>query len=103
MCGRCVAMGVRWQPLAIIALALLLFALRLFSPSNFLDQDQERPASYILDVLKNGNWLCQRDFTGDITSKPPLYTWICALLSLPFGRVTLFALWLPGAAAACGT
>ncbi|HSU53375.1 MAG TPA: glycosyltransferase family 39 protein [Candidatus Dormibacteraeota bacterium] len=92
-----------WQPLALIAVAALLFAIRLLSPSNFLDQDQERPASYVLDVIKNGHWICQRDFTGDITSKPPLYTWLCALLSLPFGRVTLFSLYLPGAAAACGT
>jgi len=40
------------------------------APPNLLDQDQERPAAYVLDVIKNGNWLCQRDWTGDITSKP---------------------------------
>jgi 4-amino-4-deoxy-L-arabinose transferase-like glycosyltransferase len=62
---------------AVTLLALLLFVLRLAAPENLLDQDQIRPATYVLDILKNGNWLCQRDLTGEITSKPPLYTWVC--------------------------
>jgi hypothetical protein len=88
---------------AITFLAALLFALRLAAPPNLLDQDQERPGTYVLDVVKNGNWLCQRDLNGEITSKPPLYTWLAALVALARGRVDEFALYLPGALSAWGT
>jgi 4-amino-4-deoxy-L-arabinose transferase-like glycosyltransferase len=90
-------------PLILLAaIAAIIFVIRLTAPPNLLDQDQERPASYVLDVIKNGNWLCQRDWTGDITSKPPLYTWLCAIATLPFGRINVFALYLPGALAGLG-
>jgi 4-amino-4-deoxy-L-arabinose transferase-like glycosyltransferase len=93
-----------WLPVATICLlGVALFALRLTAPSNFLDQDQERPAAYVLDIIKNGNWLCQHDLNGDVMSKPPFYNWLAALFALPFGRVNLFSLYAPGAAAACGT
>jgi len=87
---------------AITAFATLLFGLRLVSPSNFLDQDQERPGCYVLDAIRNGNWTCQCDITGDISSKPPFYTWLCAIISLVAGRATVFAMWLPGALSAWG-
>src|ERR1043166_659343 len=93
-----------WAHLAIITiLAVFLFALRLAAPPNLLDQDQERPGTYVLDVVKNGNWLCQRDLNGQIISKPPVYTWLCALTALARGRVDEFALYLPGALAVWGT
>jgi 4-amino-4-deoxy-L-arabinose transferase-like glycosyltransferase len=68
-----------------------------------LDQDQENPGIYVLDVVKNGHWICQRDLLGDIASKPPLYTWIASLVSLVLGRVSLFSLYLPGALALFGS
>lgn len=76
-----------------------LFALRLLGPSNLTDNDQERPASYVLDALQNGHWIVQTDWTGDITSKPPAYTWLAALVSLVLGSQSLFALYLPCALA----
>jgi hypothetical protein len=82
---------------------MFLFALRLSAPPNLLDQDQERPGTYVLDVVKNGNWACQHDLNGDITSKPPLYTWLSALTAFARGRVTEFTLYLPGALSAWGT
>jgi 4-amino-4-deoxy-L-arabinose transferase-like glycosyltransferase len=88
---------------AITILAALLFVLRLAAPPNLLDQDQERPGMYVLDVVKNGNWLCQRDLNGEITSKPPLYTWLASLVALARGRVDEFALYLPGTLSAWGT
>jgi 4-amino-4-deoxy-L-arabinose transferase-like glycosyltransferase len=94
----------RWFHLAAITiLAALLFALRLAAPPNLLDQDQERPGAYVLDVVKNGNWICQRDLNGEITSKPPLYTWLAALVALARGRVDEFSLYLPGALSLWGT
>ncbi len=81
----------------------VLFALRLGGPSNLTDNDQERPASYVLDALVNGNWVVQRDWTGDITSKPPAYTWLAALTSLVSGGPSLAALYLPCALALFGS
>src|SRR3954449_10743132 len=94
----------RWLlPAILSALAITLFALRLLAPSNLLDQDQERPGTYVLDVLKNGHWMCQHDLTGDVTSKPPMWTWISAVTSLAVGKVNRFTLYLPGAIGAWGT
>lgn len=73
------------------------FLISIFSPTDLLDMDQERPAAYVLDAYRNGNWLCQRDNTGDITSKPPMFTWLAALTGKAMGGVGLFALYLPGA------
>lgn len=78
-------------------LAAGLFAIRVASPPNLLDQDQERPASYVLDAVQNGHWIFQRDWTGDISSKPPVWTWLSALTTLACGRITVFSLYLPGA------
>ena len=92
------------KPFLLLALlSAALFCLRLAAPPNLLDQDQERPASYVLDAVRNGHWLCQRDFSGEITSKPPLWTWLSAATSMSCGRVNLFTLYLPGALAAMGT
>ena len=78
---------------------LSLFVLRLLVPSDLGDNDQERPAAYVLDAVRNGNWICQRDYKGEIMSKPPLCTWLQALATLPFGRGNLFSLYLPNALA----
>lgn len=88
--------------LALILVVGALFALRLSGPSNLTDNDQERPASYVLDALRNDHWIIQRDWTGDIASKPPVYTWLAALASLPGGELTLFTLYLPCALAVLG-
>jgi 4-amino-4-deoxy-L-arabinose transferase-like glycosyltransferase len=87
----------------VVLISACWFLIRLLSPPDLVGQDQERPAAYALDAVKNGHWLCQRDFLGDITSKPPLYTWLVAGLTLINGRINLLALYLPGALAACGT
>ena len=78
------------------AWAVIFFA-RLATPPDLMDKDQERPAAYIMDVVQNGNWLCQKDFVNDVTSKPPLYTWVGAALTwgLGFGRMTRLTLTSP--------
>lgn len=93
----------RWMPFVLIVLvAACLGVIRLAAPPNLLDQDQERPAMYVLDAVKNGNWVCQRDLSGDITSKPPLYTWLCAALTVLHGRISLATLYLPCALSGFG-
>ncbi|MEI7633080.1 MAG: glycosyltransferase family 39 protein [bacterium] len=79
---------------------VILFGIRLAGPFDIMDNDQERPASYALDAVRNGNWIVQQDETGDITSKPPLFTWLVAIATIPFGRISPFTLFLPCALAA---
>ena len=87
----------------IVVVGILLFMIRQLAAPNLLDQDQERPAAYVLDVVQNRNWICQRDHLYDVTSKPPLLTWLCAITALATGHVNEFSLYLPGALAALGT
>ena len=83
------------------ATALLLFLIRFTGPSDLSDNfHQERQASYVLDILQNGHWACQRDPYGDIASKPPLHAWLSALASLVCGGFSWFTLVLPGGFAA---
>lgn len=100
------ASGAPWFAVSIalvLSLSALLFTIRVCAPPNLLDQDQERPASYVLDVVQNGSWICQQDWTGDITSKPPLWTWLAALFTLVTGRISVVSLYLPGALGATGS
>lgn len=85
----------RWAWGLLALLTLTLFALRVTGPPNLIDNDQERPASYVLDVLRHGHWLCQRDWLGDIMSKPPLFTWLAAAAAWPAGRLTYATLYFP--------
>src|SRR4029434_8175241 len=82
---------------AIAGLAAVMFGIRLAAPPNLLEQDQERPATYVLDAIINGNWLCQSDPWGGITAKPPVWTWLSALVALAQGQGSMFSLYLPGA------
>ena len=93
-----------WRPYALVAFVVAaLFGLRLAAPPNLLDQDQERPAAYVLDTIKNGHWLWAYDLSGDVASKPPFYTWLVAGLALLGGRLTIFSLYLPGALGVLGS
>ncbi|MEC9373169.1 MAG: glycosyltransferase family 39 protein [Planctomycetota bacterium] len=88
--------------LYILAVGAALFAVRLAGPADFLANDQLKPIAYINDVLQFCEWICQTVFSGAITSKPPLYTWIAELASLPFGGLSRFSLYLPCAAGIIG-
>jgi hypothetical protein len=82
----------------------LLFIIRFTGPSDLADNfHQERQASYVLDILENGHWACQRDPYGDIASKPPLHAWVSAVASIICGGFSWFTLVLPGAIAASAT
>jgi hypothetical protein len=79
----------------LLLVTVALFIVRATGPSNLMDNDQERPAAYVLDAAVNGNWACQSDWTGDIMSKPPLFTWIAAVATLPVGHANLVSLYAP--------
>lgn len=85
-----------WDGLIFISIVwLCFFLLRLSEPPNLREYDQERPASYIMDVVQNGKWICQHDFNDTIASKPPLYTWLATLSTVPFERINRFAICFP--------
>jgi 4-amino-4-deoxy-L-arabinose transferase-like glycosyltransferase len=87
-----------WPGLALLAwVGVILFVIRLTGAPNLLDNEFRVGAS-ALDVLQHGNWLCPHDVLGN-TDKPPMLTWLTALASWPFGRVSAFTLYLPTAAA----
>lgn len=77
----------------------LIFLLRMTGPPELLDNDQQRPAAYMMDVLINHNWIIQWDPGGDIASKPPMWVWMASILALLTGGANLFSLYFPGAAA----
>lgn len=82
---------------------VVLTLLRLFDGTNIMDDDQERPAMYIQDILVNGNWLAQHDSDGDMMSKPPLYAWLGVLASKFTGGLNEISLYSVGALAVLGT
>lgn len=86
----------------ILAVWLSLFLVKLTAPFNFLTHNQVRSAAYILDAEVNGNWIIQRDERGTLCRKPPLYTWMGALLTRAFGRISYFAISFPSALGVLG-
>lgn len=75
-------------------LVTVLFVVRMAGPSDLIDFGQEAPVAYTLDAIKNGHWIVQVDAQGEVTSKPPLYTWLAALGASVAG-VNRFTLCLP--------
>ena len=94
----------RWLNLStLLAIALAIYAIRMIGPEDLADSyHQERAAAYVMDALRNGNWICQYGAIGEVSSKPPMLTWLAALASLPFGAANWFTLALPGALATIG-
>lgn len=81
-------------------IAVVIFVIALTGPPNLLHQNERRVAAYVSDIIHNGNWICQRDASGDITSKPPMFAWLSALASLAAGEINRLTLYFPGALAA---
>jgi 4-amino-4-deoxy-L-arabinose transferase-like glycosyltransferase len=87
----------------VLAVGLAIYVIRMMGPEDLADfYHQERAAAYVMDVLRNGNWICQYGYYGEVTSKPPMLTWLAALASLPFPQANWFSLSLPGALATIG-
>ena len=78
--------------------AVLLFVIALTGLPNLMDNER-RICAYVLDAVYNGHWMAQRDSMGEVMSKPPMVTWIAALVTLVFDRPTRFAIYLPSALA----
>jgi 4-amino-4-deoxy-L-arabinose transferase-like glycosyltransferase len=93
----------KWVGLILVAVWLGLGLIRLTALSDLLDNSQDRQAGYVQDLLFNGNFACQVDQDGLLCAKPPLFTWLAGLFSLPFGRTTELGLQLTGSLAVLAT
>ena len=94
---RPVALGVA------LAFAAVIFAIPVARAPIWEPND----ARYVLlaqDIVEHGHWLVPevRGVHGEGLYKPQLYSWVLALVSLPFGRVTELTAALPSVAAALG-
>ena len=77
--------------------ALALFGLRLAGPPELVDNEY-RVGACVMNAVEGGNWLCPHDSLGN-TDKPPMLTWLSALVTLATGLVDRFTLYLPTALA----
>lgn len=92
----------RYPVLWVLAVAVGLAAIRLLGPCDLSDDyHQERAGAYVLDVLQHNHWIAQYGIRGEISTKPPLYTWLAALAHLPFPRANWTALVLPATLTTC--
>ncbi len=80
--------------LIVLLIWLPLFGLRAFAPADLTDIGFERTVAYVQDIVQNGNWICQHDLRGNITSKPSLHAWVVAIFTLPWGYVNHFTICL---------
>jgi|GEM_PF-278345 len=71
--------------LAIAGAVLGMYALRLSGPPDLEGYAQDRNVGYIMDAAWRGNWVIQHDVQHRITSKPPLHTWVTAILARIWG------------------
>jgi 4-amino-4-deoxy-L-arabinose transferase-like glycosyltransferase len=76
----------RWLgPLVCLVFAALLI-IRITSPSDLMDNEQMRQASYIMDEVQNHHWLFQYDLSNEVSSKPPMFTWLAGPPTMLIGR-----------------
>jgi len=80
--------------LVVAVMWAVLFAVRVSAPADLAEIGFERTIAYVQDIVQNGNWICQHDSEGNITSKPPLHAWLLAIPTLPFGYVNHFTICL---------
>jgi 4-amino-4-deoxy-L-arabinose transferase-like glycosyltransferase len=76
---------------AVLLCIALSLALRIAAPSDIYDNDQPGPIAHIVDVAVNDQWLMQRQPSGQLATKPPMYPWLGGLAVKAIG---LFDEWV---------
>jgi 4-amino-4-deoxy-L-arabinose transferase-like glycosyltransferase len=76
----------RWIWPAVSIVFLILLTIRITSPSDLMDNEQMRQASYIMDEVQNHHWLFQYDLSNEVSSKPPMFTWLAGPPTILIGR-----------------
>src|SRR5262245_30224017 len=89
----------RWILWAAAAAALL----SAFAPRDLWAPDEPRYGQVAREMLEQGRWLVPHANGVPYAEKPPLFFWLVALVSWPFGAVTPWSARLVGAlfAATC--
>ncbi|MGR9036733.1 MAG: ArnT family glycosyltransferase [Gammaproteobacteria bacterium] len=87
---------------ALIGLASILLAFRIFGPSDLDLKDQPKTVSYTLDIVENGRWVWPHDMMGNPATKPPFYNWIGAGAVYLTGMSNEFVLKMPTLLAVAG-
>src|SRR5436305_14938775 len=72
-------------PVVLTLVAGALFAIRLAGQPDLMDNEY-RLGAFVLNAIQGGNWLTPHDLFGSMY-KPPMLTWLSALVSLPTGHV----------------
>lgn len=91
-----------WRVLLLLGVAGVMFFLRLDSKS-LTDNEETRFALQAREMIRTGDWVVPRWSHRPLGTKPPLFTWSVAWISLAAGRVNEWTARLPSAAAALST
>ncbi|MEO6033784.1 MAG: glycosyltransferase family 39 protein [Verrucomicrobiota bacterium] len=81
-------------------IAVTLFGILLSAPPRLGQNNEDRLAEYVTDAVAHGNWICQTDALGQISSKPPMACWISSVATVVAGEINRFTLYIPSALAA---
>ena len=81
-------------------LAATLFGILLSAPPRLGQNNEDRLAEYVTDAVDHGNWICQVDALGQVSSKPPMACWISSAATVIVGEINRFTLYIPSALAA---
>ena len=80
---------------ALVLLIVLLLFVRMVGPSDVYDNAQPGPMAHTIDVAVNGQWLMQREPSGELATKPPMYPWLAAMGVIITGLTNEWVLKLP--------
>jgi 4-amino-4-deoxy-L-arabinose transferase-like glycosyltransferase len=80
---------------ALLLCIVLSLTLRIAAPSDIYDNDQPGPIAHIVDVAVNDQWLMQRQPSGRLATKPPMYPWLGGLAVKAIGRYDEWVFKLP--------
>ena len=87
-----------WEPpLLYLLLAIFVSLVPWIGLSDFYTKGEPREAIAAQSMLSTGDWILPRAYNEEIPSKPPLFHWLIALISLPGGEVTEFSARAPSA------
>jgi len=75
---------------------------RLMAPSDIDVRDQAKQGLYVLDVVQKGSFFLPTERGSKPATKPPLYNWAAAAVSLAWGKVTDLTIKLPAVLSGLG-
>lgn len=80
----------------------LVAVLRLTAPSDIDNRDQAKQGLYVLDIVQKGSFFLPTERGSRLATKPPLYNWAGAVMSLAWGKVSDLTIKLPAVLSGLG-